>query len=121
MAPKTASAPVADANVDATPEQVATLTTRDALGVTGDVRVGGIVFNKRTGGLSFEALEGVVDDEGFNPTRALGNIGVSGDDYREFLALVAKPEQTVVAALFEFLSTKLAKALDAPPQVAPQQ
>ena len=102
--------------LDLSPPAAGPLSTRKAHAVVGEVRVGGVVFNKRQAILTFEALEGVVDEDGFNPTRGIGNIAVTGDDYKEFLSLKTKPEQTVVSAINEFLSAKLDKALDSPVQ-----
>lgn len=61
------------------------LTVRDALKVTGDVRAGVVSFNLHAGKLELTLEEGQRDEGEFLPTRVLGTVAVTGEDYRKFL------------------------------------
>ena len=92
-------------------EATATVTVRENLGVTGDTRVGGVHFNLSLGRLVFEMEEGELSEDGFLPGRVLGQVDVTGEDYRNFVDM-AKP-------LMVFLRELKNKVLDNPVQNAP--
>ena len=79
----------------------------------GDIRVTTVQYNLHQGALIVAIEEGTKDEDGFLPTRQLGNVTVTGEDYEEFLAVV-KP-------LRKFLAEKVAKAMSQPAQLQQPQ
>jgi len=88
-------------------------TAREALKIEGDVRVQSVSFNLWQGGMVFAFEEGNKTDDGFLPTRQLGQVNVSGETYAKALPLARQ--------LQALLAEELTKTLDQPVQLQQPQ
>lgn len=100
------------------PETKKVPTTREMLQIKGDLRVATVQFDIWAGRLAFVAQEGERTEDGFVPTRSLGEIVASGETYTKFLKLVG--EKPAPRLIMDFLLAELLESLEKPAQVQQQ-
>ena len=95
-------------------------TVREALKITGDLRVGNINLAPHIGQAVFSMEEGEKTDDGFFPMRNIGQLSVTGETYPKLMKLTAEAGVPIIKTLLNFLYGEFMSSLDNPIQVQQQ-